>query len=104
MQLVKKKRAELARESAFEISTPAPKKHATQRQAGAKRFLGLITALIIPGFVVATSLPAFALAQPESPAGILASSDATYDDAAVQTLASSAEASVSAFLSVVLTH
>lgn len=96
MQLVKKKRAELARESAFEISVAAPKKHVSPRQAGAKRFLGLVTALIIPGFVVATSLPAFALAQPESPAGLLSATDATYSDSAVQTLASSADAELSA--------
>ena len=95
MQLVKKKRAELARESAFDISTPAPKKHVSARQVGAKRFLGLITALIIPGFVVATSLPAFALVQPAGPEGLLADGQSSYSDAPVQTLASSTEAAVS---------
>ena len=40
----------------------APK--ARSRRAGAKRFLGLLTVMVIPGFLAATSIPAFAIGTP----------------------------------------
>lgn len=46
-------------------SSVSPRSSAPRpRRAGAKRFLGLLTVVVIPGFLAATSIPAFAIGTP----------------------------------------
>ena len=97
MQLMRKRRAELTPESAFAQSPAAPKsrqrKTSRQGQTGAKRLLGLFTAILVPGFLVATSLPAFAIATPPTPEEVLLAESGT-TEIAVQSFSASADAKI----------
>ncbi|MGV8885559.1 MAG: CHAP domain-containing protein [Microbacteriaceae bacterium] len=65
------------------------------RRAGAKRFLGLLTVIVIPGFLAATSIPAFAIGTPPGfgEEGLLAAT-APVDAADLQTVNVSASAEI----------
>lgn len=103
MQLIKKRRAELVPESAFQIPSAAPaaprpriSRPRDHRPTGAKRLLGLMTALVVPGFLIATSLPAFAVSTPPTPEEILLADTATQKTVALQSLTSAADVELSA--------
>ena len=103
MQLIKKRRAELVPESAYQIPSAAPaapRPHISRtrdhRPSGAKRLLGLVTALVVPGFLIATSLPAFAVSTPPTPEEMLLADTATHKSVALQSLTSAADVELSA--------
>jgi len=96
MQLMRKRRAELTPESAFAQAPAAPKTRnrvTSSKQAGAKRLLGLFTAILVPGFLVATSLPAFAIATPPTPEELLLA-DTGSTEVALQSFSASADAKI----------
>ena len=90
MQLIKKRSVDLTRESALQQLPAAPRK--SQNRTGAKRLLGLLTALVVPGFLVATSLPAFAISTPPTAEDLLLADTATKDAAPLQSFSATAEA------------
>ena len=99
MQLIKKRRAELVPESAFQTPSASPatrNRRPGTRPTGVKRLLGLFTVLVIPGFLVATSLPAFAVSTPPSEEELQLADTANHKAVALQSLTSAADVELGA--------
>jgi surface antigen len=95
---MRRKRSELVSETAFQNPSATPRTTAPSKNfkhKGAKRLLGVFTALVVPGFLVATSLPAFAIATPPTVEEELLAETGT-NDIALQSFSATAEAELSA--------